>query len=755
MNKTLTFVAAGLLMASCSEKEFEPNIPTDKEGVEVSFQIGNNDTESRTMYGPEGWETDNSIQRVFWGPYLDVIGKDQIKVYCMNAAQGRQIASYDITPQDVVSNNSNIAKAVTRSEGQAYGVQWGSPTDNHIFYSFYPASKCGDEFVGGQDGVISANVESGQSPVTYKVVRGTTEQTNNALKWLGENPGAVNADNMTTIYGQPDMAAAVMAARTNVAPDAYGKPVSLSFSVLADVLDLTINGPVTPNMLAGETAKTLIHIKNVVIKSKSGAALSGDFTIDLSKSDMVGSVKPGTNTSSMIQLQTTQVTPEGTYFPALYVRSDNSTTPNVKEVDKLRLRAFLMPGQVTNLNDLEVTIYTDCGNYTQPLNAYTVNNTIGGSIYRVKFKPFYDAGDPLDFTKWMTQMNPNTYLSELSIPGSYASYSSNQSGSSKYQTYTFAEQYDKGVRAFQFNVGAYRSGRQRDPYMMEDNSVTLLSVLNSLNTLMSTREKEICFVIISPKQDGYTNIHWNNGGKTDWLNNVKSALAQCEGVFATAITKETTIKDVVDSGKRIIVKINSDGGYSGSGINALFSGWRDAGATGVDVVPLQWGTPIAASDANASTAMRWCYTEADNIGSDNSCQVTVQGRKDALTALVAKSLELRKENQFNTWIFASLGGFIRTTYSTIWGGVDNPETCATTFNPFMNQILSNPNRQACPMGIVLMNFAGDPAYSGDELISTIINNNRAFTPEQKGTKKSSVREKTNSNFPTGSNDAVE
>lgn len=766
MNKTLYLIAAGLLLASCSEKEFEPAVPTDKEGSDVTFLIGNSSPESRTMYAADGWESEDAkSQTIFWGDYLKTLndgngttikGNDQIRIFCAQATAGRQVATYDVTPDPA---GSNVAQSVTRTAGQSYGVQWGAPAE-HTFYAFYPATHCETSFSGGQEGVITAQVEAGQSPVTYKVVRGTTTVANNALKWLGEtaNMGSAVPADITTIYGQPDMSAAVMAAKTTVTAADNGKPVSLNFSVLADVLDLTINGPITPNNLLGNNVTTdpsqwsprdYVHIQNVTIESISGKLISGNFTLNLTNYNaqgVTGQQVKVINGNNTVQIKTTQVTNDGVYTPLLHIRSEEGN-----EVDKLRLRAFLLPGQVTNLSDLKVTVETDCGVYTQNLGDQAV---VKGQIHRVKLPFFQQPGMSFDFTKWIGQLNDKIYLTELSLPGTFASYSFGATGSSQFQTLNITQQYDSGIRAFQLNASVTKpdGSTLSAPFMRENSSVTLETVLNTIGECMADHPKELSVVILSRK--------WSTTGQTEadvqeWLDQIKTVINNNQYVYKGPVTAETTIGDVVNSGRRIIVKINTPGNVTGSGFDAMFGIWQKGSE--IDNVPLIWGAP------SGDTGMNWCYMEADNIGDKGDwAQLSVDARKTLVNQYIDKSLELYGEAKHNTWFFCAISGVINSADSNNTTKQDSPTLNAELFNPFMNQVLSNANRQACPMGIVMMNFAEEQKKAGQEdlyssaaLIRTIINNNRAFTLQKKGTATQSANNNTNCNFGQGNNNAVE
>ena len=330
------------LYTSCSEDVTAPGYIAS-EGEEVTFTI--NRLNTRTKY-EDNWDA-TSTQQLYWGNYLENQA-DTIKIFCYQGV--RKVASYAV---QAASTDSPDAQGISKTG--AYGIQWGDASVAHNFYAFYPAKYAGDDFL--TENSIRATIDAGQSPVAYRGVYGTT--TMNDLSSVNANSTA-NASNKTVIYGEPDMSSAIMMASTPVSVEEYGQPVGLTFEVLADVLDISVNGPVTPNELGGNVSsgasdtKPYIQIQNVRLVSKSQTPICGKFDLDLTTGK--ASNVSGDHT---IQLQTAQVINGKTYYPTLFARDNSSSN-----IDRLRLRAFLIPGQVTDLSDLQLVISTDCGEYT-------------------------------------------------------------------------------------------------------------------------------------------------------------------------------------------------------------------------------------------------------------------------------------------------------------------------------------------------------------------------------------------------------
>lgn len=421
-------------------------------GDDVVFTFANRGHDTRTMY-QDNWD-EKEKQYIYWGNYLSG-DPEQIKIYCR---QAKDILSATYTVKPNATTPSHVAVDVTKLTED--GIQWSSQGKTYDFYAFYPA-KSASNLIGDNGYTIQASVEAGQVPKQYKTKTfGSEEYKVSTLAEIAAQ-NATGTQNQTTVYAMPDMESAIMMAHTEVSgtPDeanktGYGYPVSLDFNVLADVLDLTINGPVKPNSLGGnagdpDAERSYIKIMSVDINNSNNGKkpLAGTFSIDMEAAaattpeEMNKAITIITGTD-MIQVTTA----DNGQYPTLHVRqsTDKEGAPAAGEVDQLRLRVFLLPGQVTNLDELEVTLHTDCGDYTQPLSSFAM---VSGAIHPIKLSYFVTRGQEFDYKRWVGQLDDNIYLSELSIPGSWHSSNSYNQGSA-----TLEDQYNAGVRAFEVHT---------------------------------------------------------------------------------------------------------------------------------------------------------------------------------------------------------------------------------------------------------------------------------------------------------------
>lgn len=445
----MAFAVAPILFVSCDNDVKQPGVAPAGDGDDIQFTVPRA-LESRTMYSDD-WDPETKKQDIYWGNYI-AAEKDSIKIFCKNTVNNT-VAVYQVEH----GTSSNTAVDITKTGDKA--MQWGAKDQTYNFYAFYPARQAGDGFLNGTDNTIRATVATGQSPTSYRAeIGGKNGKVVTSLQEVLDNNTQSTA-NQTVIYGQPDMSAAIMYAKTSTeakvgyALAEYGQPVPLNFNVLADVIDITLNGPVTPNNLGGNATTPdkadFINVQTVTLEAIDPATkervdnkiISGNFDLNMETGEI-----SNLSGNATIQLQLSSSENGKRVYPTMYVRAATEK-PAAGDIDQIRLRAFLIPGQVKNLNELQIRVMTNCGEYTQALGDDDFN-TVSGKIYPVRLGYFHNRGLAFDFSKWIGQLDPNIFISELSIPGAWHASNSNNQG----ENVTLKNLYDEGIRAFEVHT---------------------------------------------------------------------------------------------------------------------------------------------------------------------------------------------------------------------------------------------------------------------------------------------------------------
>lgn len=745
--KFIPAAALALTIVSCSDdKEPGHDVP-DMSGKEVNFSLSA-PKDSRTYYGQASWGVDATEADIFWGDPFK--GTDE-EVIIYGQYSGRNVGHYTVsgygTPDQTTSTGQNIATRLTK-KGEM-GVQWGAQpaegeSTNVTFLSVYPAFN--GQYMNQGDptnGVIQTQLIPLQSPVAYSVATSELQPSS--------KPSAPR-----TIDAYPDMRGAIMVAKNEVA---YGaESVSLDYKVITNVLDLTINGP-TYELING-LSNPSVDIYNVKINSRSGSPIAGVFNYNASTGQM-GEVVNGTNT---ITLQFGKKSESGSsiVYPRLY---NYNNSGNSDGVDKLRVRAFLLPG--VEASDLDIYIETSFGYYQ--LNATNLSNLefTPGQIHRLKFPLFDIKGrHDFDYSRWMEQIDPTIYATELSIPGSWNSFQLVSGGTNAgtvsnktegYQVTDYLDQYAKGVRAFVLRVSAFTDNNKHTQsstgtdirvqtgwgYAYDSFGYTLNDVLNQLGAKIAGTKEFVVLILRGPGTPPYVTFE-----------NVKKILDANTYVYKNQITPETTVGDLAG---KIVVKSNVQkridkdhpNGYyagtvpaAGSNFPSMFSEWATGTNATTKTVPLDWGAWTEGNegteDIAGNTGLRWCFTECDNIVLTGESTVhenvsTVSQREAAVDAFIAKSLAEYNRKEHDTWMYLVIGGNIANDVtSTKYAATNYAAQVATALNTYTYQKLAT-DREPCPMGIVMMNFASstNADYNSANLIRTIINNNNMFIMNKK------------------------
>lgn len=579
-------LAFAVTLGACSDDEIIKSSPADA-GQEVNFGAQLDRTKSRTHYGDK--DIENNAFPIYWN--TEAQGLDKIFISAPNAQTGRNQAFFTVHPKD-----DQTAPAAVVKIGDT-GIQWGDkPTK---FYGFYPGN---ENFNLSATGTTITATLPGDQTVTF------VDQ--------------LNPDNNAQGYEyktNPDMSCVMMVSKTaSIAPtnDAIG----LQFEPLSTVIDVTVSGPTETNSVIP------YHVTSVSLFSEN-AAICGKFTYDYESGKIKTEPAAG---DSMITVRTMAIDSKGDYVGVpLY----NGQTMNLK-ISMLPLT------DIENL-DLKVRVTTaDSKVWTKRL---TTTHLAPGQINPVVLPKLIASEAKLDYSRWLSQLDPRIYISELSLPGSALSFNikgfvtqTNEANITQWGS--LDQQFNAGVRVFQSNCwikdGTGADGQNGQFYLTTSNGTdTGITLIHALDRLQNEMEKShthgFCVLLLSDWNIG------NNWTLAQFYSRFKAVTQRLQerGLLAPDITSTTTINDV--KGK-IILKLQLNGrdiltGTSGtSGTNstlrnlqtcwkelaisgteqtkALFNWWSQAAADNVFYAPMTFGTigEFTFTDAEAG----FSYTKA-------------------------------------------------------------------------------------------------------------------------------------------------
>ena len=733
-----SLLALGVVaLSGCQDEEIVKPVNPAVTGEEITFGSSLYDAETRTEYG---MDPVNGAYPVYWED------GDQISIYCPQSNNTQRVF-YAVKPQDPAKQyevsegvfapgDRSKSEAVTKLDKDAPGLQWGAE-EVHRFSAFYPA----DKIISSEQGVITAEIPVEQAPVRW-------ETTPNGIG--------------TTYTGIANTDYAFMWA-FNEHKKSDGGDVALKFRPWVTILDVEINGP------EGDRE---VKMSSVQLRSLSNETLTGRFTVDFKDVEKdpgnpalyptYAEVDQGDAVRNQITIQ-------------LYDQSLNNGQGDfitLRKGDKIVVRFYLLPKDVNydtseGRNDLQIRVAPfNSAVLTRTLNAQ--EGTVTGGILAHKVNkvilPSVSNDGP---NYWMSSLDPNIYVTELSLPGSKMSYQTAENVSGRnavyYQDLSIAQQVTNGIRAFQIqtastnNVQWYESGSASDQvlYMTvagNKTSTRFKDIVREIATGLKTakaagKNQEYAFILLTAalsECDSYGPPLGRTAGKLAWMDAIRNELAEMAAdeetykLYTGEITPTTTIDDVKG---HIIIKVNYNDDDMGNHLSAtdqipaMFSMW---GPEGEDQAyrtnPMRWGTTYGLNVNDlGSGPLKWFYHEATSVGyNNNGGEETYAQKIGNIEDMWNRSVDYYKNNSDHSmWFLNDLGGcYVNGIYSS-GESQDGVSAWTQEVGSYATRLLQNRTEDAT-LGIVLINYA-DPSneYSGN-LIQTIINNNFNFQLRTKG-----------------------
>lgn len=448
----------------CIEENLEPVIPA-KKGEEVIFGaragFENGDPSTRTEYSGVTYTagSNKTFERIDW-----VEATDQIHVYCGEALGEMKNADYKIKHTSV-GDQRDFATLVKTTPN---GLQWGEGT--HNFYAIYPSPEMISESSTNRSGIYI--------DATSKKLHGIipSEQTPLSIKDTTINGESVK-------WAEPDMTYAYMVAKKTATPDQGA--ISLTFVPLVTAVQIEL------------VAQINTKITDIKVSAPN---IAGVFTADLATwSGQPGEYPSCANGTAAEMNEVVNLT--------MWQGTDGNLVPYELEAGKsLIFTVFLNP--TADISNLKISYDQGAGAISKTLTGSTITAKCKTRINNLKMD---DGKVEVDNSHWMSQLNPATKMSELSLPGTGGSFSSgsNQSGYYKSQTLSFEDQWARGIRAFEIVTCRQASSFANEKLMCNkeviNNSLTVSSVVtNVLAKLNEEDNEETAMLIFTYQPAGYT-----------------------------------------------------------------------------------------------------------------------------------------------------------------------------------------------------------------------------------------------------------
>lgn len=507
--KQFKFITVGAMMAfllaGCADDDLvKESVVLPVSGDEIEFGAAPGgftdvDPTTRTIYDvPAGSTFDNyTLLNIKWQ-----YGKDTVRVYCPEAAEGFRTADYTVEKTTDASSGTSTGYLVKNGET---GVRWGDTKDTHNFYAFYSLGKIDEGLQNGT--TVTATIPTGQE----------------GGKLLTFNNKGEEDPTGTFKIITPDMSFCMMAGK-GTWTSGTDKQVALTFTPIVTVLDVLINGP-------EEGSVNSMNIVSVSVRSKTGKNIVGTFSYNLA--------------DNTYNFDATDKSQDAASIATVQTVIDNNPV-ELKQGQQLNVKFFLLPREVPN-GDLVVSVLTEGGVvYSKTISG--TSTTPGGDgildaglITRIK-TPKLGGQEP---NNWMSLIPDNALFTQLSLPGSKHAFSYNtaesfdpNTGISHYyqalppleirsgETGTFkTTQFDEGVRVFDVHLNLTSDSRRATPIVYAgganlDPEYTLSDVLTALNKKVNPENEtasECAVVFLNYVDDATSDV-------SKWLSAVMNSL---------------------------------------------------------------------------------------------------------------------------------------------------------------------------------------------------------------------------------------
>ena len=438
--------------------------------------------------------------------------------------------------------------------------------------------------------------------------------------------------------------------------------VNLQFEPFASMLNVTVNGVEKSNF------NYKVLITSIIIEAD--VPIAGDFTYNYDTK----AITFGENPSNFIRIDTRFKDAAGHQI-GVPMGPDS----------KLNVRAFMIPNP--NVKSLKVKVVTSAAQtLTKTLN---MANFKKSQIHFAKLPKINASNLQFDYKIWLSQLDPNIYLSEISMPGSALTFSYKLNKDyQKTQTLDLTKQFENGIRVFQFHVNTvnqtstYDGGSTSvgialpDGTPMEKDGGGYWTIEDAINALYSEmkglHKDEFCVVAISDWIK--TNIFEKEKDMRLLYQRLKAVIDKAGemGLVAANVNPNTTIADV--KGK-VIVKLQLNSDYPGvwselNGTDLWMNIFDDVANTNVYYSQMPFKT-IPATNASGTSpnvmtgTMNYIYSEVadpvttkyvSGVFNPNYNAVYKDGVKNCATAVLAAYANNYSSNEHKNFSMTYLGG---------------------------------------------------------------------------------------------------
>ena len=655
----LTLALCAGVVSSCVDEDINGDKDVNVKGI----KFGLSSQRTKTVYDASD-------------PYqINWVTGDQIKIFCAEAESAKS-ALYNVTP-------ASTAKDGTIANAGSDVLQWGGDGLRHNFYAIYPGAA--DGVTVSEDGIATFPINRNQK---------CTVTTTNGYD--------------ANVVAKPDMKNALMVAHTATEPT--DGTVGLTFKPIMTTLEIVVTGPAS-NINSSNARVTGISLAATMTTNSGSEAAS--FQYDIKNGAIVGNAGSGEVTT---KTETTFISLVDANGNATYVDLANGHTltftvfmpPMSKEQAALLKRQLKVRVHITGNAELTASVKTNTD--TDPWTTQ-----IAPSTKKKITLPEIPSGQQSSGNNWITPLDGNIYVSQMSIPGSHDAATGDGAADiiggafSVTQEKTLQQQWDLGVRCFDLRPCLYT---RKDELWIYHGACRLntswASAMNTIKANLVNHPGEFAIVLFRMEDDkilGQPSSKDTDGTKfnsymTTWVNGNKDWIVDWR--------PDITIDEC--RGKLILISR-----FGGSWEYGCFTGWSHDAA----------GTTTTVRNASSSITGTMYVQDYYNPSSAETKFTSITKYFD-----IAQKFHIEEQYK-NQWMLNHLSGYTGGV-STESGYRNN----AAYQNAHSIEYLHNRSTPGST-GILLFDYSGAATSSrttvqGDVMLQTVIDNNYKYRMRRKG-----------------------
>lgn len=591
---------------------------------------------------------------------------DDVNDLQINWVTGDQIKIYCAEAEDVKEATYKVTRKETFHRGYltcvgSNGLKWGGDTDVHNFFAVYPANTT----ISVEDGIATCKVNTNQ----ICTVRNSSD------------------DHMVA---DPDMTNAYMVADLSTQPV---DSVNLHFRPIMTTLKITIQAKTD-----GNQTDAMVTGVSIISKTK---CFTDKFSYDIENSQIIY------DENAVTESVTTMVT----------VKNGSNNFVDLATGRTLTLTAFIPPVDVDADNPIQIQLHCQ---HTDVLKT-TLGIKAGTQIVASSKRKITLPNVPNTVQKgnnWITPLDDNIYVSQLSIPGTHDAATGDGTTFSlgKTQEMTLDKQFEMGIRAFDLRPARNNRGDIILCHGLVATRTSWDEAINMFKEKLDNNPGE--FVIITMRHETeYISVEgFHNANRdSDWQTAMAGKLTEL-GTHGINFKPDLTVGEM--RGKILILcrdwtKYNDAGPTVGG-----YTGW-DHSSSGAEV-------NIYGVDPNTTGRLNIqdCY-DRDEAGASSNNDYLAKKWAAIENGLNKSALFHTDPNMVNRWSINHTSGYTGGISST--DGYRN--NASNNHIKFYNKITS-PDWVGST-GIILSDFvgarkSGDYTVYGDLLPQAIIDNNYKY-----------------------------